>query len=81
MSDEEIEWSEADGRFIDFESEVLKLDDVLGGFHCKRCGDRLGLRLDPDPDSLAYQADCDPCDMHYRLQATHVRASAYEKGL
>lgn len=82
MTDETtFEWQESDEQYTEFESDVHKLSDVLGTFHCKDCGDRLYLTIEPDPDNPSYRATCEDCELSYRIKFTHVKAFAFDSNV
>lgn len=78
---EEIEWHESDRKYVEEESNVIKLLDLLYDAECKECGRRLTLVVQPDPDSLCYTAECDQCELHYRFDVTHVRGTVSDANL
>lgn len=70
MGDEEVVYEESDGKYTDYESNVVSLSTALDE-DCAECGASLMWVLDPDPDSLRYHADCDQCETHHSLNLTH----------
>lgn len=69
------------------DGESFDIDDAVYRGRCGDCYDpdegqyentgKLSFRLDPDPDSLRYTADCPDCGDHYELRPTEVTAFRY----
>lgn len=71
----DVEWTDSDRDYVEQESEELSLSDGLYRIACPDCGTRLTWVLDPDPDSLSYSAECNPCENKFRMNVTKVRCT------
>lgn len=65
-----IVWNESDDEYTEQESETVSLSTGLYSTTCTECGDGLGWRLDPDPDSPGWSAEC--CGYWYGMSVESV---------
>lgn len=66
---DDITFVESDKKFVEAESDSLHDFRSVSGLNCKECERVLTVRLDPDPDTLRYTAECDDCNKRYIFKA------------